>query len=118
MTSPATFKHDPTTRLDDTLAGRAIASWLSARDREIMLKRASDATLEEIGASLGLSRERIRQLEERAADYLATRVRKEHPIGPARPPGETVKPREPRARKARKRARPIQQTRPAWERTR
>jgi RNA polymerase primary sigma factor len=50
---------------------RAILKTLSARERKILrlrygIEQESDRTLEEIGQSFGLSRERIRQLEVQA----------------------------------------------------
>lgn len=46
------------------------ARGLEDRDRLVLERRMRDHTLQEIGDSLGLSRERVRQLEDRAKDRL------------------------------------------------
>lgn len=47
---------------------------LEPRDRDILIRRCQDETLEAIGADYGLTRERVRQIEHRAIERLAAWV--------------------------------------------
>ena len=50
--------------------GAALAR-LPERTARILMLRAQGATLEEIGSAVGLTRERVRQIEEKARERLA-----------------------------------------------
>lgn len=52
-----------------------IRGMLHQREFDILLSRASGQTLIDIGARLGITRERVRQLESRARERLALRIR-------------------------------------------
>jgi len=50
---------------------------LNPQEREVLLRRASGATLREIGAAYAVSRERIRQIEVEARDYIRRRLKRQ-----------------------------------------
>lgn len=62
---------------------------LDERDRFVLSERCADRTLESIGKELGLTRERVRQLEDEALQRLRERVeavQHDEPIAPKRRP--------------------------------
>lgn len=64
---------DPTDALAASRVGAAIDA-LGERERALMVRRIDGATLREIGADLGVSRERVRQIEMRAIGELRARL--------------------------------------------
>jgi len=51
---------------DDCAKARAALETLNSREREVLLARGEGQTLAQIGAAIGVSRERVRQIEEAA----------------------------------------------------
>ena len=54
----------------------AAVARLRSRDAEVLLRRAEGETLDQIGATMGLSKERVRQLETRAISDVRTALSK------------------------------------------
>lgn len=66
----AVYPANPCEQADTHAARVKLADWalqiVPDREREILQRRAAGDTLQEIGLALGLTRERVRQIEERA----------------------------------------------------